>query len=114
MLPLPAHRVGFLKIAVFGRGIGCLSLFPPAAKDEAKGEIQVIVCALNVPFVVGCQAQAVKEFHTGTGHDAQPCIDVIINVAGVHAHAAANKIGDFFSSPPVVIYDGEHISCIFN
>ena len=39
MLPLPAHRVGFLKIAVFGRGIGGLNLFPPAANDEAYAEI---------------------------------------------------------------------------
>ena len=39
MLPLPMHGVGFLKIAIFGRGIGCLSLFPPAAKDEAYAEI---------------------------------------------------------------------------
>ena len=39
MLTLPAHGVGFLKIAVFGRGIGGLNLFPPSAKDEAYAEI---------------------------------------------------------------------------
>ena len=39
MLPLPAHGVGFFKIAVFGRGIGGLNLFLPATKDEAYAEI---------------------------------------------------------------------------
>ena len=39
MLPLPAHGVGFLKIAVFGRGIGGLNLFLPSAKDKACAEI---------------------------------------------------------------------------
>ena len=38
MLPLPAHEVGFLKIAVLGRGIGGLNLFLPATKDAAYAE----------------------------------------------------------------------------